>query len=87
MHKCQINFGLSLSSQDSYSLGVATKKDFIAFRVPPELKDDIVEIADREARSASQICELLLSEGIEIYKRDGSKFIQRLIAKRKERAK
>jgi hypothetical protein len=38
-------------------------------------------IADGEARSISQICELLLSEGVQTYKKDGPKFLQRLVAK------
>ena len=66
---------------------VTTKKDFVAFRIPPELKKEIQVIADREARSVSQICELLLSEGVEGYQREGPKFIQRLIAKQKPRTK
>jgi hypothetical protein len=66
---------------------IVTKKDFVAFRVPPELKSQIQEIADNEARSISQVCELLLAEGVETYKRDGPKFMQRLVAKQKPRVK
>jgi hypothetical protein len=66
---------------------VTTKKDFLAFRVEPALKSEIQEIATSEARSISQICELLLTEGVEAYKRDGPKFMQRLVAKQKLRAK
>jgi len=60
-----------------------TKKDFLAFRIPPELKNEIQKIADGEARSISQVCELLLAEGVEAYKRDGPRFMQRLVAKQK----
>jgi len=35
----------------------------------------------------SQICEMLLYEGIEADKRDGAKFMQRLVAKQKLRTK
>jgi hypothetical protein len=66
---------------------VSFDKQFSAFRVPPALKDEIQDIADSEARSISQICELLLEEGVESYKRDGPKFIQRLITKHKTKAK
>ncbi len=62
-------------------------KQFLAFRVSPTLKDEIQEIAVSEARSISQICELLLVEGVEAYKKDGPKFIQRLVAKQKSRSK
>jgi hypothetical protein len=64
-----------------YSRDVATNKNFLAFRVSPELRREILEIADGEARSISQVCELLLSEGVEAYKKEGAKFIQRLVAK------
>jgi hypothetical protein len=62
---------------------VVTKKEFLAFRVSPELKDEIEKIAGDEARSISQICELLLIEGIDAYKKDGPKYIQRLVAKQR----
>ena len=63
------------------------KTDFLAFRVNPELKREIQEIADDEQRNISQICEMLLYEGVEAYKKEGAKFMQRLIAKQKLRAK
>jgi hypothetical protein len=66
---------------------VTTKKGFLAFRVSPDLKNEIEKIADSEARSISQVCELLLSEGVQVYKKDGPKFIQRLVAKQKARIK
>ena len=62
---------------------VATTKGFLAFRVSPDLKHQIQLIADNEARSISQVCELLLSEGVEAYKKEGGKLMQRLIAKQK----
>ena len=66
---------------------VTTKKGFLAFRVSPDLKSEIQGIANSEARSISQVCELFLSEAVETYKRKGSKFIQRLVAKQKTRGK
>jgi len=66
---------------------VTAKRDFLAFRVSPELKNEIQEIAASEARSISQICELFLAEGVEAYKKDGSKFMQRLVARQKLRTK
>lgn len=71
----------------SYSFGVPTNKNFLAFRVSSELKNEILEIANSEARSISQVCELLLAEGVEAYKKEGAKFIQRLVAKQKGRSK
>ncbi len=66
---------------------VTTKKSFLAFRISPDLKSEIQEIANSEARSLSQVCELLLSEGVQTYKKDGPKFLQRLVAKQKARVK
>jgi hypothetical protein len=69
-----------------YSLFVA-KTEFVAFRVAPELKRELQRISDDEQRALSQVCEMLLYEGVEAYKKEGSKFIQRLVAKQKSRAK
>lgn len=63
------------------------KTDFLAFRVGPELKRDIQQMADDEQRNISQICEMLLYEGVEAYKKEGPKFMQRLVAKQKLRTK
>ena len=49
-------------------------------RIPP---DEIQGIAHGEARSISQVCELLPVEGVQAYKKEGPKFIQRLVAKQK----
>ena len=47
----------------------------------------LVPMADDEQRNLSQICEMLLYEEVEAYKKDGPKFIQRLVAKQKLRTK
>jgi hypothetical protein len=78
---------LALRFWPGYSFVVTTKKGFLAFRVSPDLKIEIQRIANSEARSISQVCELLLSEGVQTYNKDGPKFIQRLVAKQKARAK
>lgn len=48
----------------------------LAFRIPGGLKKDLEEIADREARSVSQICEILLTIGTELYNKEGPKYLQ-----------
>jgi hypothetical protein len=63
------------------------KKDFLAFRIDPELKQQIEAIADEEQRSISQICELFLKGAVEDYKKDGPQFIQRLLAGHKHKKK
>lgn len=62
------------------------KKDFLAFRINPDLKQQIEEIADEEQRSISQICELFLKGAVEDYKKDGPQYIQRLLVKQKHKA-
>jgi len=59
----------------------------LAFPVSPDLKNEILGIANNEARSISQVCELLLSGGVQAYKKEGPKFIQHLVAKQKARGK
>ncbi len=61
-----------------------TKKAFLGFRLLPELKSELEKIAAREERSISQICEVLLRGGVEAYKKEGSKYLQRFLAKYKE---
>ena len=59
------------------------KKDApLAFRIPVELKKRLHEIAKREARSISQVCELLLGLGVEEYESKGPKYLQRLLAQK-----
>ncbi len=40
-----------------------------------------------EQRTITQVCEMLLNEGVEAYKKEGPKFMQRLVAKQKARVK
>lgn len=51
---------------------------------PPELREELELIADAESRSVSQICELLLRGGVEIYRKDGHKYMQRLLAHQRQ---
>jgi len=56
----------------------------LAFRIPGELKKSLQQIANREARSISQICEILLMLGTEAYGREGSKYLHRYLEHNKE---
>jgi hypothetical protein len=71
---------------NSYISYVA-KTDFLVFRVNPDLKRELQELADEEQRTVSQVCEMFLYEGLQGYKKDGPKFMQRLVAKQKARGK
>ena len=48
----------------------------LAFRIPDELKKGLEQIARREARSISQICQILLTIGTEAYNKEGPKYLQ-----------
>jgi hypothetical protein len=56
------------------------KKDArLTFRVRSDLKKEIEAIANREGQSAAQICEAFLLAGSEFYKKEGSRFVQRML--------
>lgn len=56
----------------------------MGIRINPELKQTLEEIADAEERSVAQICELLLRTGIDAYKEEGTKYLQRSVSRRKK---
>ena len=76
-----------LGAHSNSYISLVTKTEFLAFRVDPELKRELQRIADDEQRALSQVCEMLLNDGIEAYKKEGNKFIQRLVAKLKARVR
>jgi hypothetical protein len=58
------------------------KKDArLTFRVRSSLKKDVEEIANREGHSVAQICEAFLQAGSEAYKKQGSNFVKRALAR------
>ncbi len=58
------------------------KKDArLTFRVRSDLKKDVEGIANREGHSVAQICEAFLLAGSDAYKKQGSKFVKRALAR------
>ena len=58
------------------------KKDArLTFRVRSKLKKDLEGIANREGHSVAQICEAFLLAASEAYKKQGSKFVKRTLAR------
>jgi hypothetical protein len=53
------------------------RKIFLGIRIDPELKKALEDVGQAEERSVSQICELLLRKGVDAYKSEGSKYLQR----------
>ncbi len=62
------------------------RKIFLGIRINPELKKLLEEIGKAEERSVSQICELLLRTGVDSYKKQGTKYLQRLLSSQKKDA-
>jgi predicted DNA-binding protein len=61
------------------------KKDApLAFRIPADLKKKLQRLSKQEARSLSQICELLLKIGVEEYDREGHPYLQKVLAHNRE---
>jgi hypothetical protein len=51
----------------------------LAFRIQTELKKRLVKLAKQEARSLSQICEMLLKIGVDEYDKEGHKYLQKIL--------
>lgn len=60
------------------------KDTALSFRIPGHLKAELEKVALSEGRSLAQVCEALLAGGIEIYKKEGAKYLQRLISRQKK---
>jgi hypothetical protein len=54
-----------------------TKDAPLAFRIQADLKKRLVKAAKQEARSLSQICEMLLRIGVDEYDKEGHKYLQK----------
>ena len=75
---------INKSHFSSYNLSIMKKNAPLAFRIPDGLKKSLEQIAHREARSISQICEILLTIGVEAYSKEGSKYLQSYLRRGKE---
>ncbi len=64
--------------------GVMRKDAPLAFRIPADLKRKLLQLAKQEARSLSQICEMLLTIGVHEYGRTGSGYLQKTLSQLKE---
>jgi hypothetical protein len=78
------NLIINKSHFSSYNQFIMKKNAPLAFRIPDGLKKSLEQIADREARSMSQICEILLTIGAEAYTKEGSKYLQSYLRRSKE---
>jgi hypothetical protein len=60
------------------------RKIFLGIRIDPELKKALEGVGEAEERSVSQICELLLRKGVNAYKNEGPKYLQRLLSRQQK---
>ncbi len=67
-----------------YNVGLMRKDTALSFRIPRRLKTELEKVALSEGRSLSQVCEALLTGGLQIYKREGPKYLQRLLSRQKK---
>ncbi len=67
-----------------YNVGVMRKDTALSFRIPRRLKTELEKVALSEGRSLSQVCEALLTGGLEIYKKEGPKYLQRSLSRQKK---
>jgi hypothetical protein len=62
-----------------------TKNKQIGFRLPANLKKELQEVAIREGRTLSQICEIFVSGGLEAYGKEGPEYLQSLVSRQKKK--
>jgi hypothetical protein len=52
--------------------------------VPARLKLELEKVALSEGRSLLQVCEILIAGALDVYRRDGSKFLQQIVSRQKK---
>jgi hypothetical protein len=57
------------------------KEAAVSFRISAKLKAEIRKVSSREGRSLSQVCEALLAGGLEVYRKEGPEYLQRIISR------
>jgi hypothetical protein len=60
------------------------KDTALSFRIPARLKTELEKVALNEGRSLAQVCEVFLQGGLEIYKKEGSKYVQRFLTRQRK---
>lgn len=79
---CQ-GFIAAMAHTLQYNVSAMRKDTALSFRIPRRLKTELEKVALSEGRSLSQVCEALLSGGLEIYKKEGSRYLQHFFSGQK----
>ena len=66
-----------------YNVSAMRKDTALSFRIPQRLKTELEKVSSSEGRSLSQICEALLSRGLDIYRKEGSIYLQHFFSRQK----
>lgn len=62
-----------------------TAKDMrLTFRVHSDLKKKLESVAASEGRSVAQICEAFLYAGLMKYEKEGTKYVQKFLARQEQ---
>ena len=80
VHSCQVFFSGKNGALE-YNAMDMRKDTALSIRVPQKLKAELEQVALKEGRSISQVCEALLSGGIKTYQKRGSRYIQRFLSR------
>jgi hypothetical protein len=78
------DFGAGKAHTLQYNVGNMRKDTALSFRLPRRLKADLEKVALNEGRSLSQVCEALLAGGLDVYRKEGAKYLQRLLSRQKK---
>jgi antitoxin component of RelBE/YafQ-DinJ toxin-antitoxin module len=62
---------------------MARKDTLLSIRVHSALKQELEDIAKKEGRTVSQVCDLLLRVGVQKYGREGTKLFRAVFADKK----
>lgn len=68
-------------------MGNMRKDALVGFRIPEALKKEIQRVADNEARTFSQVCEIFLTLALKTYQSEGPSFLHRFSSVPLETAK
>jgi hypothetical protein len=64
----------------SHTIASMRKDAPLAFRISADLKKKLQRVSKKEARSLSQICELLLRIGVEEYDQGGHRYLEKVLS-------
>ena len=74
----------SILLSDKIRLEMSDKDTRLTFRIRAELKKKLESVAAAEGRSVSQVCDAFLQGGLIAYRKEGTRYFRRFLARRHE---